>query len=77
MRRKKFSKAECRLRRGATVRRLRPMNERRQARIDYRRSLQRDKTRAKTLAAHDADHGHPLRSEREGSEVLAYLRKRN
>jgi hypothetical protein len=27
------------------------------------------------LAARDADHGHPLRSEEEGTEVFEYLRR--
>ena len=77
LRRKKFSKVGRRLRRGATVMRFRPMNERRQARINYRRRLKRDRTRARMPAAHDAHHAYPLRSEQQGSEVLAYIRKRN
>lgn len=63
LRRKKLRKADRRLRRRATVIRLRPMNEGRQARIDYRRSLQRDKMRARMPAARHAAHAHPLRSE--------------
>lgn len=57
--------------------RLRPMNEGRQSRIDYRRSPQRDKMRARMPAARHAAHALPLRIEQEGSEVLAYLRKRS
>jgi hypothetical protein len=58
------------------------MNERQQAHIDYFlerveywRRLKRDDTVAKMLAARDADHMHPLRSEEEGSEVFDYLRR--
>jgi hypothetical protein len=58
------------------------MNERQQAHIDYFlerveywRRLKRDDTVARMLAARDADHTHPLRSEEEGSEVFDYLRR--
>ncbi|MET0625649.1 MAG: hypothetical protein ABW250_22130 [Pyrinomonadaceae bacterium] len=58
------------------------MNERQQAhidffleRIEYWRGLKRDETTAKILAARDADHAYPLRTEEEGSEVFDYLRK--
>lgn len=57
------------------------MNERQPAhidffleRIEYWRGVKRDETTAKMLAARDADHAHPLRSEEEGSEVFEYLR---
>jgi hypothetical protein len=36
--------------------------------------LKRDYWVARMLAARDADHAHPLRSEEEGSEVFDYLR---
>jgi hypothetical protein len=56
------------------------MNERQQAhinyfleRIEYWRGLKRDETTARMLAARDADHAHPLRSEAEGSEVFDNL----
>ncbi len=59
-----------------------PMNERQQAhidyfleRIEYWRGAKRDETTARMLAARDADHAHPLRSEEEGSEVFDYLRR--
>ena len=39
------------------------------------RSLKRDETVARMLAARDADHAHPLRSEEEGAEVFDYLRR--
>ena len=58
----------------------RPMNERQQAhidyfleRIEYWRERKRDETVARMLAARDADHAHPLRTEEEGSEVFDYL----
>lgn len=58
------------------------MNERQQAhidyffeRIEYWRTLKRDKTVARMLAARDADHTYPLQSEDEGSEVFDYLRR--
>jgi hypothetical protein len=57
------------------------MNERQQAhidyfleRIEYWRHLKPDEATARMLAARDADHAHPLRSEEEGSEVFTYLR---
>jgi hypothetical protein len=56
------------------------MNERQQAhidyfleRIEYWKSLGRDYWVARMLAARDADHEHPLRSEEEGAEVFEYL----
>lgn len=58
------------------------MNERQRAhinyfleRVEYWRVMKRDETVAKMLAARDADHTHPLRSEEEGSEVFNYLRR--
>jgi hypothetical protein len=58
------------------------MNERQQAHIDYFlerveywRGLKRDYWAARLLAARDADHAHPLRSEEEGSEVFDYLNR--
>lgn len=58
------------------------MNDRQQAhinyfleRIEYWRDLKRDYWAARMLAARDADHAHPLRSEEEGSEVFDYLRR--
>lgn len=58
------------------------MNERQRAHIEYFlkrivywQSLNRDVSTARMLAARDADHAHPLRSEEEGSEVLDYLRR--
>lgn len=58
------------------------MNERQQAHIDYFlerveywKGLRRDYWAARMLAARDADHAHPLRSEEEGSEVFDYLRR--
>lgn len=58
------------------------MNERQQAhtdyfleRVEYWRGLKRYYTVARMLAARDADHTHPLRSEEEGSEVFDYLRR--
>lgn len=58
------------------------MNERQQShidyffeRIEYWRGLNRDEAMARMLAARDADHAHPLRSEEEGSEVFDYLRQ--
>jgi hypothetical protein len=60
----------------------RAMNERQQAhinyffeRIEYWWGLNRDAATARMLAARDADHMHPLRSEEEGSEVFDYLRR--
>lgn len=57
------------------------MNERQQShidyfleRIEYWRALKRVETVARMLAARDADHAHPLRTE-EGSEVFDYLRR--
>lgn len=53
------------------------MNERQQAHIDYFlerveywKGQKRDYWVARMLAARDADHAHPLRSEEEGSEVV-------
>jgi hypothetical protein len=58
------------------------MNERQQAHIDYFlerveywRGRKREETVARMLAARDADHAHPLRSEEEGREVFEYLRR--
>jgi len=58
------------------------MNERQQAhityfleRVEYWRDPKRDYWAARMLAARDADHAHPLRSEEEGSEVFDYLRR--
>lgn len=58
------------------------MNERQQAhveyfleRVEYWRGLKRDEWTARMLAARDADHAHPLRSEQEGSEVFDHLRR--
>jgi hypothetical protein len=58
------------------------MNERRQAHIDYFleriqywRRLKRDETVARMLAARDADHTYPLKSEEEDPEVFDYLRR--
>lgn len=58
------------------------MNERQQAhvnyflgRVEYWKGLKRDYWSARMLAARDADHAHPLRSEEEGSEVFDYLRR--
>jgi hypothetical protein len=52
------------------------MNERQQAhinyfleRVEYWKGLRRDYWTARMLAARDADHVHPLRSEEEGTEV--------
>lgn len=44
-------------------------------RVEYWRGLKRDNTVARMLAARDADHAHPLRTEAEGSEVFDYLRR--
>ena len=59
-----------------------PMNERQQShityfleRVGYRLSLKREYWAARMLAARDADHVHPLRTEEEGSEVFDYLRR--
>jgi hypothetical protein len=58
------------------------MNERQQAhvdyflgRFDYWSGLRRDYWSARMLAARDADHAHPLRSEEEGAEVFEHLRR--
>lgn len=58
------------------------MNERQRAHIDYFLErvehwlgLGRDYWAARMLAARDADHQHPLRSEEEGTEVFDYLRR--
>ena len=58
------------------------MNERQQAhisyflvRVEYWKGLRRDYWAARMLAARDADHAHPLRTEEEGSEVFDYLRR--
>jgi len=58
------------------------MNERQQAHIDYFlgrveywRDLKREYWAARMLAARDADHAHPLRTEEEGTEVFDYLRR--
>lgn len=58
------------------------MNERQQShihyfleRIEHWRRFKRDETVARMLAARDADHAHPLRTEEEGSEVFDYLRR--
>jgi hypothetical protein len=58
------------------------MNERQQAhityflaRFEYWQGLKRDYWTARMLAARDADHKHPLRSEEEGTEVFDYLRR--
>lgn len=58
------------------------MNERQQAhityflgRFEYWQESKRDYWTARMLAARDADHNHPLRSEEEGTEVFDYLRR--
>ena len=58
------------------------MNERQQShinyfveRVEYWKGLRRDYWAARMLAARDADHAHPLRSEEEGSEVFEHLRR--
>ena len=58
------------------------MNDRQRAHIDYFlgrveywKALRRDYWAARMLAAKDADHTHPLRSEEEGSEVFDHLRR--
>lgn len=58
------------------------MNERQQAhvtyflaRVEYWKGIRRDYWSARMLAARDADHAHPLRSEEEGTEVFDYLRR--
>lgn len=58
------------------------MNERQQAhiayfleRFEYWRGLKREYWAARMLAARDADHAHPLRSEEEGMAVFDYLRR--
>lgn len=81
-----FKKSAPRMLRGArdegAVIKLHAMNERQQShidyfleRIEYWRGLKRDETTARMLAARDADHAYPLRSEEEGSEVFEYLRR--
>jgi hypothetical protein len=59
-----------------------PMNEMQPAhityfleRVEYWRGLGREYWAARMLAARDADHRHPLRSEEEGTEVFDYLRR--
>ena len=56
------------------------MNERQQAhityflaRVEYWQGRRRDYWTARMLAARDADHAHPLRTEEEGAEVFDYL----
>ena len=44
-------------------------------RVEYWKGLGRDYWAARMLAARDADHTHPLRSEEEGTEVFDYLRR--
>ena len=58
------------------------MNERQQAhitffleRVEYWKVLGREYWAARMLAARDADHAHPLRTEEEGSEVFDCLRR--
>jgi hypothetical protein len=58
------------------------MNERQRAHIDYFlerveywKGLKRDYWAARMLAARDADHAHPLRSQEEGMEVFEHLRR--
>lgn len=58
------------------------MNERQRAhiayfleRIEHWKGIKRDYWTARMLAARDADHAHPLRSEEEGSEVFDYLQR--
>ena len=58
------------------------MNERQQAhvdyflgRVEYWKGLGRDYWAARMLAARDADHAYPLRSEEEGTVVFDYLRR--
>jgi hypothetical protein len=58
------------------------MNERQQAhftyfleRVEYWLDLRREYWAARMLAARDADHAHPLRTEEEGTEVFDYLRR--
>ena len=58
------------------------MNERQQAhisyfleRVEYWKGLGREYWSARMLAARDADHAHPLRTEEEGTEVFDYLRR--
>jgi hypothetical protein len=58
------------------------MNERQLAhityfleRVEYWKGLRRDYWAARMLAARDADHAHPLRSEEEGMEVFEHLRR--
>jgi hypothetical protein len=55
------------------------MDERQRAHVnyffergDYWRRLVRDETTAKMLAARDADHAHPRRTEEKGSAVFDY-----
>jgi hypothetical protein len=42
---------------------------------DARMGLGREYWAARMLAARDADHAHPLRSEEEGAQVSDYLRR--
>ena len=59
------------------------MNERQQShvayflgRVEYWKGLGREYRAARMLAARDADHAHPLRTEEEeGSKVFDYLRR--
>jgi hypothetical protein len=58
------------------------MNERQLAHIDYFlgrleywKGVKGDTHMARMLAARDADHEHPLRTEAEGAEVFEYLRQ--
>jgi hypothetical protein len=58
------------------------MNERQQAhityfleRVEYWLALKREYWAAGMLAARDADHAHPLRTEEEGTGVFDYLRR--
>jgi hypothetical protein len=44
-------------------------------RVEYWKGLRRDYRAARMLAARDADHAHPLRTEEEGTEVFDYLRR--
>ncbi|MDT5293795.1 MAG: hypothetical protein QOJ76_675 [Acidobacteriota bacterium] len=58
------------------------MNERQQAhiayyleRLEYWRQLKRGYSTPQMLAARDADEAHPLRTEEEATEVVAYLQR--
>lgn len=44
-------------------------------RVEYWNGLRWEYWAARMLAARDADHAHPLRTEEEGSEVFDYLRQ--